>query len=334
MTEKRFQLFVSSTFEDLKDERKQIQEAILRLDHFPAGMEGFPAADDSAWELIKQVIDTSDYYLLIIAGRYGSQDDQGISYTEKEYNYALESQKPVIAFIHGDQKKIPIEHVERNEVDREKLQTFIERVKSKHHCKFWKNRDELQSAIYPAIQQLIKTKPALGWTRQAVGPSVEELNRRLVELQSKFDACSAELDLVRHPTADMVLSGEVEIKYNVFEKEVVLESRSFYLGWDKVFWLLGSRFANGLTHTQFIVEDLMPRPSETFLRFVPVNEYEGQKIVAHLFGAGLVDSYHRDYSDSSLSRITGHTVQRKETVWVFTDLGKKLYYAMVAAETP
>ena len=112
MTEKRFQIFVSSTFEDLKDERKTMQEAILRLDHFPDGMGGFPATDDSAWELIKQVIDDTDYYLLIIAGRYGSQDDQGISYTEKEYNYAVASQKPVIAFIHADPNSLLHANVE------------------------------------------------------------------------------------------------------------------------------------------------------------------------------------------------------------------------------
>jgi hypothetical protein len=73
--QKRYQVFVSSTFTDLKDERQAVLKAILELDHMPAGMELFPATDDSAWQLIKDVIDTSDYYALIIGGRYGSLDE-------------------------------------------------------------------------------------------------------------------------------------------------------------------------------------------------------------------------------------------------------------------
>ena len=63
-------------------------KAILEIDQMPAGMELFPATDDSAWQLIRDIIDSSDYYILIIGGRYGSRDEAGLSYTEKEYDYA------------------------------------------------------------------------------------------------------------------------------------------------------------------------------------------------------------------------------------------------------
>jgi hypothetical protein len=81
--DKRFQVFISSTFTDLKDERQAVLKAILELDHMPAGMELFPATDSSAWQLIKDVIDSSDYYVLIVGGRYGSLDEAGIGFTEK-----------------------------------------------------------------------------------------------------------------------------------------------------------------------------------------------------------------------------------------------------------
>lgn len=47
--DKRYQVFVSSTFSDLKDERQGVLKAILELDHMPAGMELFPATDASAY---------------------------------------------------------------------------------------------------------------------------------------------------------------------------------------------------------------------------------------------------------------------------------------------
>jgi len=60
MTDKRYQIFISSTFLDLIDERQTVLRAVLELDHMPAGMELFPAADESAWQLIRDVIDGSD----------------------------------------------------------------------------------------------------------------------------------------------------------------------------------------------------------------------------------------------------------------------------------
>ena len=75
---------------------------LLELDCIPSGMELFPAANDSQWELIKGVIDDCDYYVVIIAGRYGTMGPNGVSCTEMEYRYAVEKDKPVVAFLHGD----------------------------------------------------------------------------------------------------------------------------------------------------------------------------------------------------------------------------------------
>src|SRR4051812_3359759 len=98
--DKRYQVFVSSTYEDLQEERQEIMHALLELDCIPAGMELFPAANEDQWTLIQRVIDDCDYYLVILGGRYGSTDKEGMSYTEKEYRYALEKGKPTIGFLH------------------------------------------------------------------------------------------------------------------------------------------------------------------------------------------------------------------------------------------
>ena len=98
--EKRYQVFVSSTFTDLKDERRAVMQALLELNCIPAGMELFPASTDDQWTLIQRVIDDCDYYLVIVGGRYGSMDAQGISYTEKEYDYAVQQGTPVMGFVH------------------------------------------------------------------------------------------------------------------------------------------------------------------------------------------------------------------------------------------
>ena len=85
MDEVRYQVFVSSTFKDLKEERERVLRAILEQRAFPTGMELFPSADEERFEFIKREIDSSDYYILIVAGRYGSVAEDGISFTEKRH---------------------------------------------------------------------------------------------------------------------------------------------------------------------------------------------------------------------------------------------------------
>lgn len=104
---KRYQVFISSTFTDLREERVRVMETVMQLDCFPAGMELFPAFDEEQLEFIKKIIDDCDYYVLIIGARYGSEDVDGISYTEKEFDYAVSKKIPVIALIHGDPNNLP-----------------------------------------------------------------------------------------------------------------------------------------------------------------------------------------------------------------------------------
>src|SRR5258708_5929255 len=110
--DKRYQGFVSSTYEDLRQERQEVMQALLELDCIPSGMELFPAADEDQWSLIKKVISECDYYVVISAGRYGSIGPQGQGYTEMEYRYAAEIGKPTIGFLHRDPQLLKAAKVE------------------------------------------------------------------------------------------------------------------------------------------------------------------------------------------------------------------------------
>ena len=78
MATKKYQVFISSTFADLADERRKALDVLLMADCIPAGMEAFVATDLEQFEVIKRVIDLCDYYILIIGKRYGSVDNQVI----------------------------------------------------------------------------------------------------------------------------------------------------------------------------------------------------------------------------------------------------------------
>ena len=54
MLNKKYQIFISSTFMDLEEERKAVQETILSMYQFPIGMEMFSADDEEQWEIIQE----------------------------------------------------------------------------------------------------------------------------------------------------------------------------------------------------------------------------------------------------------------------------------------
>lgn len=173
--DKRFQVFVSSTYADLKQERQKVIQALMEIDCIPAGMELFPAADEEQWEFIKRVIDDCDYYILIIGGRYGSLTNEGISYTEKEYDYAISIGLKVLAFLHEQPDEIAVGKSDINPTLREKLEKFREKVAKNRIVKFWRDATDLPSLVALSLLKTIKTYPAVGWIRTSNVASSELL---------------------------------------------------------------------------------------------------------------------------------------------------------------
>lgn len=190
--EKRYQIFVSSTYADLKQERQRVIQTLMELDCIPAGMELFPAADEEQWEFIKRVIDDCDYYLLIIGGRYGSTTTAGVSYTEKEYDYAIDKGLKVIALLHDKPDEIPVGKSDIEPELRIRLNAFREKVASNRLVKFWNKADDLPGLVALSISKTIKMFPAVGWVRaNTVGN--EELLSELNEIRKENNELKASL---------------------------------------------------------------------------------------------------------------------------------------------
>ncbi|MDD5277369.1 MAG: DUF4062 domain-containing protein [Methylovulum sp.] len=190
--EKRYQVFVSSTYADLQDERKKVIQTLLELDCIPAGMELFPATDEDQFEFIKRIIDDCDYYLLIIGGRYGSVTAEGISYTELEYEYALERGLKVIALLHEKPEQIPFVKSEQNPDLRIRLQGFRDKAATGRVVKFWQHKEELPGIVALSLSKTIKLFPAVGWVR-ADKVSSEELLIEINELRKQNELMKEQL---------------------------------------------------------------------------------------------------------------------------------------------
>ncbi|MFD1945329.1 DUF4062 domain-containing protein [Nocardioides aestuarii] len=254
--EKRYQVFVSSTYLDLKAARAAVVTALLNLDAIPAGMELFPAADDDAWTLIEDVIADSDYYLLIIGGKYGSVDpDLEISFTEREYDTAVRLKKPVMAFLHGKPGKLLAEQAEDSDSRREKLAAFREKVEKAKHVKYWTSPDDLAGNVALTWNSFRRRYPATGWIKADQGTSKESL-AALAKAQKEIDDLRAQLESVRTeapPGTDRLAQGEGRFSLDVYAKgEWWDRSRTYKrystgkwtgveMSWDRAFGFLGLR---------------------------------------------------------------------------------------------
>lgn len=169
MKDKKLQVFVSSTYSDLREERQAAVEAILSSGNIPAGMELFAAGDETQMTVIKRWIDESDVYLLILGGRYGSiEQKSGKSYTHLEYEYALQQHKPLFAVVVSEDalkkkvKKIGAEVIETDNPS--KLKEFRAEVLS-NLVRFWEDRKDIKIAIHETMSEFSFRKDLIGWIR-------------------------------------------------------------------------------------------------------------------------------------------------------------------------
>lgn len=213
----KYQVFISSTFTDLVESRQKVRDIILKLYHFPIGMEMFSADDDEQWQVIKDTIDSSDYYIVIIGHKYGSETSEGISYTEKEYDYAKSKEIPVLAFIRD--RDIAVKSNERDDdPDKiKKLKNFIEKAKGSKMCDFWTTTDDLSATVSVALHKIFDKKPRPGWIRAdnvnfaETTQEIVKLSKENRHLRTENESLKSQL-AIKKPIIELNINGESEIK--------------------------------------------------------------------------------------------------------------------------
>lgn len=206
---KKYQAFISSTFIDLESERKHVTSALLSYGIIPAGMEYFPASSKQQLDFIRPIIDDSDFYILIIGGRYGSITTDGISFTEAEFDYAREQGKIILTFIHKDPGSFPLSKVDSDLDNRAKLEAFRAKTSSSRVVKYWENIHELVNAVTASIFQSQTDASILGWTRgdaSAKGNTTEEfeaVQNKIFTLEHEAFVLQQEATALRNGVASL-----------------------------------------------------------------------------------------------------------------------------------
>ena len=163
----------------------------------------------------KKWIDESDIYMLILGGRYGSiEPESGVSYTELEYNYALQQNKPLFAVVMEDealQSKVKLKGSDVLELDNPaKLKDFKSKVKS-YMCSFFEDHKDIKLAVHESIGQLQKENQVVGWIRADSVQNPQEYLDQILELQQEIRALKQE---------NTSLSKRKKISGNTSEEEI------------------------------------------------------------------------------------------------------------------
>ncbi len=205
----KYQIFVSSTYQDLVEERELVIRSILEMGHIPVGMEMFSAGDEEQWKLIKKQIEDCDYYVVIVAHRYGSMDGK-IGYTEKEYDYATSIGLPALGFVIQDGASWPVSKSDTESEKKQKLDRFKSKIKKKI-ISYWNAKEDLYGKVSIALMKQFTTNPRVGWIKanEAVGPEVlvelSRLSKENSELRSKLDELTETLNKENNEKYDNII---------------------------------------------------------------------------------------------------------------------------------
>lgn len=312
--DKKYQVFVSSTFSDLLKERQEVMQALLELDCIPVGMELFPAADDDQWTLIKGLIDDCDYYVLIQAGRYGSIGPDGRSYTQMEYEYALEKKLPIISFLHSDVSKIESGKCEKAPEALAQLEAFRSLVQKKM-CRFWENPSELGSQVSRSLVKLIKSNPQVGWIRADVVTS-EEANLEITKLRKSITELEVLLEKSRTtaPEGSEGLSqGQDKFTINYDYYWGGDRSAELKITWNEIFFILAPLMFD--ESTEYDLETELKKYIRGLIRQRPeridINSVDFQTIKVQFIALGLISKSEKKRS-----------IKDSATYWSLTPYGE------------
>ena len=206
--DKKYQVFVSSTYEDLQEERLAVIQCLLDNDCIPVGMEQFHGVPMNQWDYITKLLDNSDYCVLILAGKYGSiEKSSGISYTEKEFDYAIAHEIPVIRLLVKDIEGLTTKKSENDSGKKKKLSSFRKKVTEDILADFYENLSDLKIKLVTSIHKAIKECPREGWVRATEVKKLQETVRCLQDEKKNLIT-----NINRKPELELVLSNNSFVK--------------------------------------------------------------------------------------------------------------------------
>lgn len=292
--DKRYQVFVSSTYTDLKEERKSIIENLLNAKYIPSGMEMFSASNDEQFKYIKKILDTCDYFILIVGARYGTiNPTTGISFTEQEYDYAVSKNIPVLVFLHSDPYNLPSE--KREDEKRVQLDAFRTKASTSRMGSMWNNTIGLTASVIISLTEQVSDNPQLGWTRGNSYDSTDllaQINKLRLEKEEQEVKISKLQKVIKESSAKVDNLACGDDKYKIIGEKITgygSQACQITLTWDDIFASIGPYLISYKNYT-VLKGDLKESINSAYSKsFCSLNEDCVQTIKIQLHALGLIE---------------------------------------------
>jgi len=151
-------VFISSTFVDLKEERKKVWESLEKFDVTIKGMEQFGARKSNPLATCISEVEQSDIFVGIIGMRYGSEEpNSGKSYSQLEYEKAIEQNKEILIYlIDEESSSVTPNLIQFDKI--QKLNNYKAILKDKHTIDTFSNSQDLVTKLQRKFKELLTPK--------------------------------------------------------------------------------------------------------------------------------------------------------------------------------
>lgn len=152
-------VFISSTFEDLKEHRKKVWDTLTKYEVNVRGMERFGARKEAPLQTCLAEVEQSDIFIGIISYRLGTIDTSSSkSFTQLEYEKALELKRDIFIYLIDDKNgKVAPTFVDFGE-NHEKLESFKSILKERHTIDTFTDEDNLVEKLDRKFEELLSKK--------------------------------------------------------------------------------------------------------------------------------------------------------------------------------
>jgi hypothetical protein len=317
---RKFHIFISSTPDDLKNERAALSRIIFEMGHIPICMDSVDNTEENGWKIIRRNIAESDYFLSLVAHKYGILSEgvaKGNSSLELEYAQALKAEVPVLALIIADKARWKAAKKERERKVNHALTSLKEKLRS-HAYAEWVNIQELKQNARELLTREIFLNTRSGWVSglEQAGPEVanalgrvmaenEDLKRRLVVRAERVHFEKS----MRH-TLEILAGNRITLSFFYADGENWENTiKCRYL---RLFKLLVPELYLGKTTTElsrFLGSILNPDLKRAVRKDYPTPSNTIKKIMA----------------DLNLLRLVRYITNKNEEIWEVTEYGKEMY---------
>jgi hypothetical protein len=174
----KYHIFIGSTLDDLKSERKELPRIVMELGHIPVMADHLELDSRNAQMLLQKTIEECDYFIALVAHKY-QKNDETVNPLLAEYSIAVKKGIPVLALIIDDKARWKPVKKETDIALIRKLNNLKAKLRD-GAFETWQTTPDLCQKAQTLLAQEFTVNPQPGWVREdrAIDPSVaNELSR-------------------------------------------------------------------------------------------------------------------------------------------------------------